>query len=814
MLKRLTCLMILIVFALNLIFPILSIATDETVTVTIKFEDENLYNAIIERIEDKIESKNESNYEINIKQSDLEKITYLSLRDKNIVDIKGLSSFEYITVLNLHGNKIEDISDLSQMESLVTLDLTQNKITDISPLSNLTNIRTLYLGHNGFSSGGGSTSNGGSIDSSNTISDLQPLKLLTNIEVLEIAGIGVKDISVLQNLVNLKVLDATSNDIEDITSLSKLNNLYYLSIHGNENIKDFQSISNLTGLTRLSLGRMGISDITFLRNLTNLKSLNLSFNDIIDITPLSNMLNLTTLSIGNNSNLEDISPLAQCTKLRTLYIPYDNISNIDSLKNLENLSISISGNKIDNLNVIDEGTLNFSSSYCFIFDLNGSSGWSMEKHPQFLDIVTNEKEIALPNIFIQAQNENSKMYTEQEFKLVNCVLNESKNKVILNDNIKEATVTIQGGKISATKLTIKYEDNIPPDLEVTYSNKEMTKETVTATITANEKIQQVEGWTLNDENNTLSKVYAKNTEETITVYDLVGNEAKVNISINNIDTTAPQAEINYSTTKLTNKNVTVTVTADEKIKEVEGWSLSDDKKVLTKEFESNQKENITIYDLVGNDRKLTINVSNIDKTPPTAEISYSTSKLTNGNIEVTIAANEEIQEVDGWIMSLDRKKLVKEYENNIDKEKITISDLAGNSTEKEITITNIDKIPPELEITYSTIEETNGTVIVKIKANEKVKKVEGWTLNEEQNILTKDFNSNTTEEIIVYDLAGNGTIQEININNINNIKDLTIAPTILPKTGENFIIIFMSIFMTMLISMIMYKKYKNYKDIK
>ena len=210
----------------------------------------------------------------------------------------------------------------------------------------------------------------------------------------------------------------------------------------------------------------------------------------------------------------------------------------------------------------------------------------------------------------------------------------------------------------------------------------MTKETVTATITANEKIQQVEGWVLSEDETKLSKVYAKNTEETITVYDLAGNKAYANISVNNIDTTSPQVEIKYSTTKLTNQNVTVTVTADEKIKEVEGWILSNDKTTLSKDFESNQEEDITIYDLVGNDRKLTINVSNIDKTPPIAKISYSTLELTNGNVEVIITADEEIQEIDGWIMSSDRKKLVKEYEKNIEKEKVIINDLAGNSTDK------------------------------------------------------------------------------------------------------------------------------------
>lgn len=743
MLKKIYSLVILLIVILNLLCPILSIATDEIVI--IKFEDENLYNAIIEKIDDKIEGKNDNTYEISIKESNLETITYLNIKSKNIMNIKGLSSFKNITSLNLNDNKIEDISELSKMKNIVTLDITQNKIKDISSLSYLTNIKKLYIGYNGFSIGG-NTYNGGILDSSNKISDLQPLSPLTNIEVLEIAGIGVRDISVLENLTNLKVLDATSNDIDDITVLSKLKNLYCLILHGNGNIKDFQAISDLTGLTRLSLGKTGISNISFLRNLTNLTTLNLSYNDIIDITPLSNMSNLTMLSIGNNSNLKDISPLAQCSKLQALYVPYDNINNIDSLNSLEDLSISICGNKIDNLNIIDEGRIKLSDAYFFMLQLDTSScGWSIKEHPQFLQIETDKKEIELPPIFIQAKNENSKIYTDQEFELLNCTLNESKDRVILDDNIEEATVLIRGGKISESKLTIKYEDNISPDLEVTYSNEKKTNKTVTATIKSNEKIQQVEGWTLSEDETKLYKVYAKNAVETVKVYDLAGNESKANISINNIDTELPQAEIKYSTTKPTNKNVMVTIITDKEIQEVEGWKLSDDKTTLTKEFKNNKEENITIYDLAGNDRKITIKVNNIDKAPPKTKIHYSNTGLTNKNVTVTITADEEMQKVKGWVISSDRKKIVKEYKSNVNKEKVIIKDLAGNSVENEITITNIDK-------RYSTIQK----------------------------------------------------------NDKDNIGDETVAKNTLPQTGKNAKKIIMIIIGNIcIILLIMYKKYKN-----
>lgn len=44
--------------------------------------------------------------------------------------------------------------------------------------------------------------------------------------------------------------------------------------------------------------------------------------------------------------------------------------------------------------------------------------------------------------------------------------------------------------------------------------------------------------------------------------------------------------------------------------------------------------------------------------------------------------------------------------------------------------------------------------------------------------------------------------------------DQTTSKTILPQTGENTTIMFISIFLITVLSVIMYKKYKNYKDVK
>ena len=98
--------------------------------------------------------------------------------------------------------------------------------------------------------------------------------------------------------------------------------------------------------------------------------------------------------------------------------------------------------------------------------------------------------------------------------------------------------------------------------------------------------------------------------------DNVGNETITRSEGFNFDNTAPNGKIEYSIKEPTKENVTVTITSNEEIQEVEGWILSSDKKVLTKEYSENTKETITVKDLVGNEAQANIEIANIDKTLP------------------------------------------------------------------------------------------------------------------------------------------------------------------------------------------------------
>ena len=276
----------------------------------------------------------------------------------------------------------------------------------------------------------------------------------------------------------------------------------------------------------------------------------------------------------------------------------------------------------------------------------------------------------------------------------------------------------------------------------------------------------------------------------------------------------------YSETKITNKGVEVIINVNENIQEVEGWTLSDDRKVLSKIYMANKSENLTIYDLAGNSTQAEIKVENIDKEVPNFETIYSTTRVTNEDVEVTIKANKVIQEIEGWTSSNDKKSLSKIYPENKE-EQIEICDLAGNKAKVKVKVANIDKVKPEIEVTYSETKKANKSVEVTIISNEEIQEIEGWSLSEDEKLLTKIYIVNKKEEIIVCDLAGNEVKVKVSVDNIKTKEDTIInsdengkkLPNKLPNAGIE--ISKLVILITIIISAgVFYKKNRNLKDIK
>ena len=727
---KINSLVLILVLMFNMLFPILSIAAEEKVTIS--FKDKNLYNAILTALVSKVESCDAGTLTITITKANLETVTKLELNKKQITDVSGIEKFTSLTTLNLRGNQISNIELVAQLTNITWLDLGQNKISDITPLSSLTKLENLFIGEN-------------------EIADIRPLTTLSN----------------------LRSLWLYSNKITDITPLASLSNLTILILNNNK-ITSFEPLSNLTTLQQVSFSNMEISDISFLTKLTNIKWLLLTNTNIDDISVLANLKGLISLSIGENPNLKDVSALANCTNLENLWIHNNNIESISELKTLTKLeNLGISGNKISDLSIVDEiASIELNNEWEPKFSDKYDKMTVSSNYQNISKILTKTEaanEITLPQIFTKIKDKNSKLYTEEALELVNCTLSSDGTKIKLNGNVNEATVTIKGGAIADSKFVVKVDDGKPPVLDVKYSTTEPTNKSVTVTITSNKELKEVEGWKLSEDKLSITKEYTQNATEEITVQDFAGNTGKAKVTINNIDVTAPEVEVKYSTTETTNDTVTVTVKSNEKLKEVKGWTLSEDKLILTKEYTDNTEETLIVYDLAGNERKIPIRIANIDKVELEAKVEYSTTEATKGTVKVTIKANKKIKQVEGWTLDEAGVTLTKTYAQNAE-EVVELQDLVGNKVKVNIKINNIDTTVPQVEVKYSTTEVTKRKVTVTIVANEKLQELEGWEISEDKLTLTKDYYKNEEEEITILDLVGNKRTIPIKITNIDMVE--------------------------------------------
>ena len=384
------------------------------------------------------------------------------------------------------------------------------------------------------------------------------------------------------------------------------------------------------------------------------------------------------------------------------------------------------------------------------------------------------------------------------------------------------TITSIGGEKINQQITITNIDSSVANVNVEYSNSDLGAKEVTVSIISDRELQELEGWTLSEDKKVLSKTYYQNTTETVTIYDSLSNAIPVEIIVNNIINDSPECEVSYSTIEPTNGEVTVTITSNREMKELEGWTLSEDKMTLTKTYNQNVEENIELEDIYGN--KTTANINNIDKEKPILEISYNTQELTNEKVKVEIKSNEQLQKPDGWEISSDGKTISKYYfENEVST--LKVQDLAGNETEIEVKVENIDKEKPQAKVEY---EEKDGKVIVSIISNEELQEVEGWTLSEDKKTLTKTYSENQKDVISVTDLAGNITEVSVSVTSFNEEEkpgennqndqingeennwagNLGSAIMDLPFAGKITLAIF--IVTAVVISIILYLKYKKY----
>ncbi len=164
---------------------------------------------------------------------ELSKLTRLDLSDRNLSNLKILSTLTQLQTLYLRENQIQDLTPISTLVNLKTLYLDDNQIQDLTPISTLRSLNTLYANNN-------------------KIDSLKPLGNLPHLTELYLRQNQIQNLQPLQSLSQLESLHLGNNRITKPESLADLTTLIQLSLNGNKLTK-VESLNSLINLTRLDL---------------------------------------------------------------------------------------------------------------------------------------------------------------------------------------------------------------------------------------------------------------------------------------------------------------------------------------------------------------------------------------------------------------------------------------------------------------------------------------------------------------------------------------------------------------------------------
>ena len=339
-------------------------------------------------------------------------------------------------------------------------------------------------------------------------------------------------------------------------------------------------------------------------------------------------------------------------------------------------------------------------------------------------------------------------------------------KKIYSENKEETYIfyNVRGEKLNAN-INITNIDKIAPEASVLYNITKKTNQNVKVIITGNEELQYLPGWSQSEDKKTLSKIYMANQKEDVTIKDIAGNTKIIPIEVNNIDKLKPLLEITYNLSEIEENKVLVSIVGNEELQEINGWTISDDKKKLSKIYTENISEDVLVKDLVGNTIKKKISVNTIGNYNQNHIVQYNLKDTSDGKVVAKITSNKELKPKEEWELSEEKNVLTKVYAEDITEE-VSIEDIDGNVL--NLIINSNNNIEDFLtNIIYSNVEKTNKDVQVTIVSNKELQELEGWSLSLDKKILTKLYNNNTKENIIIKDILGNEKNETIEINNID-----------------------------------------------
>ncbi|MCI8309463.1 MAG: hypothetical protein HFJ45_04585, partial [Clostridia bacterium] len=288
-----------------------------------------------------------------------------------------------------------------------------------------------------------------------------------------------------------------------------------------------------------------------------------------------------------------------------------------------------------------------------------------------------------------------------------------------------------------------------PTAEISYNITNKTNKDVIA-----ELVDENRPITVTNNDGSKTHTFTENGEFTFEFVDDEGNKGSATANVDWIDKIAPEAEVTFSTTELTNEDVVATITfSKENItvlsKDVQiAENPVDKSKTIT--FEANASYELEFADELGNVGTKTIAVDWIDKEAPTAELTYSTLNLTDQPVIVTMNPSEEVTVLNN------NGEMSYTFEEN-GTFTFEFVDRAGNAGTAIANVNWISKIP-EYTLTYSTTEPTNQDVTVTLELEE------GYRIVSDNGANTHTFTENGEFTFEYIDESGNRGVILVSVN--------------------------------------------------
>ena len=198
------------------------------------------------------------------------------------------SELENLQYLNLKKNKIFTLEPFRKLTKMVILNVAFNNFTDVSPIRDMTEIRRLYLNENP------------------GVQDISSLTNFPNLELIDLSGVRVRDISALSTYKKMKRLDMNNNIvISDLSPLTPLKNLAEVYINKNYKVSDLSPLRNKEKMRILRCNNISIiSDISPMKRKTGIAEIAMQSTNVpcFQIPELKNSLSMAVLSVYRSSD--------------------------------------------------------------------------------------------------------------------------------------------------------------------------------------------------------------------------------------------------------------------------------------------------------------------------------------------------------------------------------------------------------------------------------------------------------------------------------------------------------------------------------